>query len=95
MNPQEVKYPDGYKFNPSTTYGNDFLEKAASVPKNYKPEERLADKGPHDLSTIYRQDFKDKPYPPLCPIHKMPKYPSQVSHPSQHVKYNKWSGTWV
>ena len=95
MRHADVKYPDGYKFNPSTTYGNDFFEKSSSVPRNYKPEERLADKGPHDLSTIYRQDFKDKPYPPVCPIHKMPKCPTSVSHPNQHVSYNKFSGSWV
>ncbi len=23
--PENVKYPDGYKFNPNTTYNNDFL----------------------------------------------------------------------
>ena len=95
MNPSEVKYPEGYRFNPATTYGSDFHEKASSVPKNYKPEERLADKGPHDLSSIYRQDFTEKPQPQVCPIHRMPKHPSCVSHPSQHVVYNKWSGSWV
>ena len=93
--PDDVKYPSGYRFNPTTTYGNDFIEKAASIPKNYKPEEKLADKGPHDLSSIYRQDFIDRPKPDICPIHKMSKYPTCVSHPSQHVVYNKHSGSWI
>ena len=38
MAPSEVKYPEGYRFNPATTYGSDFHEKASDIPRNYKPE---------------------------------------------------------
>lgn len=51
-------------------------------------------KGPHDLNTIYRQDFKEKPQPEICPIHKMPVVPSSVIYPTQHLTYNKFSGSW-
>ena len=90
-----IDYPEGYKFNPNTTYSKDFSEKQPNVNKSFKPVEVIAEKGPHDLSTIYRQDFKEKPQPEVCPVLKLPTLPKQLSHPSQHVTYNKHSGSWV
>ncbi len=59
----QINFPDGYRFNPTTTYGSDFFEKKTGALQNYKPIEKVGDKGTHDLSTIYRQDFKEKPQP--------------------------------
>lgn len=89
-----VVYPEGYKFNPSTTYGKDFQEKQVNINKSYKPVEAIAQKGPHDLNTIYRQDFKEKPQPQVCPVLKLPTLPSSLTHPSQHILYNKHTGGW-
>ena len=90
-----INYPSAYKFNPNTTYCNDFNEKTPNINKSFKPIETIADKGPHDLNTIYRQDYKEKPQPEICPVLKMPSYPQSVSYPNQHVTYNKNSGSWV
>lgn len=92
---QEVNYPEGYKFNPNTTYSKDFQEKQVNVNKSFKPVEVVGEKGPHDLQTIYRQDYKEKPQPEVCPVIKLPNLPSQVHYPSQHITYNKHSGSWV
>ena len=89
-----INYPEGYKFNPATTYSGDFNEKRPNINKSFKPVEVLTPTGPHDLNTIYRQDFKDKPQPTVCPVVKLPKMPQNLSHPSQHLTYNKFSGSW-
>jgi len=54
----------------------------------------IGDKGEHDLDTIYRRDYQEKPIT-ICPILKMPRIPTTISYPNQHVTYNKNSGSWV
>jgi hypothetical protein len=93
--PSVINYPEGYKFNPNTTYSNDFNEKKGNINKSFKPIESIAEKGPHDLNTIYRQDYKEKPQPEVCPVLKLPSLPQSVSYPSHHLTYNKNSGSWV
>lgn len=91
----EYSFPDGYKFNGETTYNNHYTEKAPQQPKSYKPEEKWAPGGPHDLSSIYRDDYKEKKMPEPCPIHKMPERPKRVHHPHQHLVYNKHMMKWI
>ena len=90
----ETKFPPGYKFDPNTTYTKDYKEKQPNINKSYKPTEVVGDKGPHDLNTIYRQDYTEKPST-ICPILQMPSIPSSISHPNQYITYNKNSGSWV
>jgi hypothetical protein len=33
----DITYPNGYKFNPNTTYSKDFREKQVNTNKSFKP----------------------------------------------------------
>lgn len=90
----ETCFPEGYKFNANTTYSNDFIEKPWNPLKSCKPIERVADKGKHILKTTYREDFNTKKTLDICPILTLPRYPTQINYPSQHVSFDKRSGVW-
>lgn len=91
----EVSYPEGYRFNANTTYNNDFIEKSVNTNPSFKPVEKMPEKGTHELTSIYQQDYTDKPQPEVCPVLRLPKVPHSVNHPHQHVTYSKFSGSWV
>jgi hypothetical protein len=40
-----VNFPDGYRFDGSTTYKNDFVDKPITGNQSCKPVERVAPKG--------------------------------------------------
>jgi hypothetical protein len=71
----DINYPEGYRFNPSTTYCNDFVQKQFNSVPLFKPFEKVAPKGKHYLSSTYRDDFNEKQNNTLCPILTLPKYP--------------------
>lgn len=93
--PVECNFPEGYGFNGQTTYGNSFTEKPLQRAQSYKPEERVAPKGTHELSSIYRDDFREKPLPEPCPVNKMPARQNKISYPHQHIVYNKHLMRWT
>lgn len=70
------------------------MEKPITKSESYKPIDKLPPKGTHDLGTIYRDDYKEKPMPEPCPILKMPIYPKKIHHPHQHLVYNKNHRKW-
>ena len=90
----EYSFPAGYGFNGQTTYGNSFEEKPFKRCQSYKPVEKLAPNRSHDLSSIYRDDFQNKPVPEPCPILKMPERAKRLLHPYQHLVYNKNFNRW-
>ena len=70
-----MKFPDGYKFDGSTTYKNDFIEKPITGNQSCKPVEKVATKGQHYLDSTYKDDYREKKQHGVCPVHLLPAYP--------------------
>ena len=92
---QEINFPPGYRFDDGTTYGKSYVEHPVGREPNYKPAEKISEKGPHDLNTIYRQDFQGRPGDHKCPIFSLPRFANKIRGPNSHLGYDSTSNQWV